>query len=58
MKLEFVRQKLNIYRTTLRAKHLPEREIEVYIEKDDGTLKKVDKVKLIQDGVNFYIALK
>lgn len=57
MKLEFLRQKLNIYRTTLRAKKFKEIDTEVFIEGDDGNLYALDKVKLVQDGARFYIVL-
>lgn len=58
MKLEFLRQKLNIYRTTLRAKKFKEIETEVYLELDDGTLYELDSVKLVQENNKFYIVLK
>ena len=57
LKLEYFRQKLNIYRVFLRSNGVKEKEVEVKIKLPNGVEAYITNVKLIQDGSKSTIML-
>ena len=57
LKLEYFRQKLNIYRVFLRSNGVKENEVEVKIKLPNGVEAYITNVKLIQDGSKSTIML-
>ena len=58
MKLEYFRQKINIYRVFLRSNGVKEKEVDVKIKLPNGVEASIANVKLIQDGNKSTIMLE